>query len=265
VAYSLLLLNTDLHVADLANRMSRGQFVRNTLFTIQMQLRPIRSVQGSSSDLVNSERDGDSVRGPGDEGSDVGPSTGRSKAKRSDSITSWNSITRDAALANLFVASPAVGNTTPLPNDSTASVPASTTSATEAKTPSTLVSSVIYDRNWESDIESLLKVRCIPTSCQPDLRFWQDMYNAIKSQQVLQPLNARTSTSSLTPTAPLMRNRSLRVQQDRLTTLKRGSIRGIQSILGAPNGMSPYSSNSSVDGRASPAPSFATSAHEVRT
>ncbi len=91
------------------------------------------------------------------------------------------------------------------------------------------------------------------------------MYNAIKSQQVLQPLNARTSTSSLAPTAPLMRNRSLRVQQDRLTTLKRGSIRGIQSILGAPNGMSPYSSNSSVDGRASPAPSYATSAQEVRT
>jgi PH and SEC7 domain-containing protein len=90
------------------------------------------------------------------------------------------------------------------------------------------------------------------------------MYNAIKSQQVLQPLNSRTSISSLTPNTPLMRNRSLRVQQDRLTTLKRGSIRGIQSILGAPNGVSPYSSNSSVDGRASPAPSFATSAHEVR-
>ena len=83
----------------------------------------------------------------------------RSQAKRSDSITSWNSITRDAALANLFVASPAVGNTAALPNDSTASVPASTTSATEVKTPSTLVSSVIFDRNWESDMESLLKVR----------------------------------------------------------------------------------------------------------
>lgn len=246
VAYSLLLLNTDLHVADLTNRMSRGQFVRNTLFTIQMQLRPNRSAQGSSSDLVNSERDGDSVREPGNEGNDVDTSTVRSQAKRSDSITSWNSISRDAALANLFVGSPAVGNAAPLPNDSTASVPASTTSATEAKTPSTLVSSVVYDRNWESDMESLLK----------------DMYNAIKSQQVLQPLNARTSISSLTPNTPLMRNRSLRVQQDRLTTLKRGSIRGIQSILGAPNGMSPYSSNSSVDGRASPAPSFATSAHE---
>jgi len=159
VAYSLLLLNTDLHVADLTTRMSRPQFVRNTLFTIQMQLQPSRSVQGSSSDLVQSERDVESLRGPGDEGSDVGASTMRSRVKRSDSITSWNSISRDAALANLFVASPATGNMAPLPNDSTASVPASTTSATEAKTPSTLVASVVYDRNWESDLESLLKVR----------------------------------------------------------------------------------------------------------
>jgi hypothetical protein len=143
--------------------MSRVQFVRNTLFTIQMQLQPSRSIQGSSSDLVHSERDGESLRGPADEGSDVGTSTTRSKVKRSDSITSWNSISRDAALANLFVASPTTGNPTPLPlpNDSTASVPASTTSATEAKTPSTLVSSVVYDRNWESDMEALLKVRTI--------------------------------------------------------------------------------------------------------
>ena len=168
MAYSLLLLNTDLHVADLTNRMSRGQFVRNTLFTIQMQLRPNRSVQGSSSDLVNSERDGDSVRELGNEGNDVDASTVRSQAKRSDSITSWNSISRDAALANLFVGSPAVGKT-PLPNDSTASVPASTTSATEAKTPSTLVSSVVFDRNWESDMESLLKVRLFLVNYQFDL------------------------------------------------------------------------------------------------
>ena len=89
------------------------------------------------------------------------------------------------------------------------------------------------------------------------------MYNAIKSQQILQPLSSRPSTSSLNPNTPL-RNRSLRSQHDRITNIKRGSIRGIQSILGTPNGISPYSSNSSVDGRASPAPSFATSAHEVR-
>src|ERR1700685_2257268 len=95
------------------------------------------------------------------------------------------------------------------------------------------------------------------------------MYNAIKSQQILQPLGssfgARASTSSLSPGGNILRNRSMRGQQpDRLMTLKRGSIRGLQSIMGAPTGPSPYSSNSSIDGRASPSPSFATSINEVR-
>jgi PH/SEC7 domain-containing protein len=93
------------------------------------------------------------------------------------------------------------------------------------------------------------------------------MYSAIKHQQILQPTNsnlARTSTSSLSPGgAGMMRNRSLRAQPDRLTTLKRGSIRGLQSILSVQQGISPYSSNSSIDGRVSPSPSFATSTHEV--
>ena len=87
------------------------------------------------------------------------------------------------------------------------------------------------------------------------------MYAAIKSQQILQPLDAgRSSVGSLSP--GMMRNRSLRSQPDRLATLKRGSIRGLQSIIAA-QGASPYSSNSSIDGRVSPSPSFATSTHEV--
>jgi hypothetical protein len=61
VAYSLLLLNTDLHVADLAVRMSRSQFVRNTLSAIQMQLQP----NGSSSDIdASSTRHGSDHTGP---------------------------------------------------------------------------------------------------------------------------------------------------------------------------------------------------------
>jgi len=93
------------------------------------------------------------------------------------------------------------------------------------------------------------------------------MYTAIKSQQILQPLGttfmARVSTSSLSPGAAHLigRNRSYRGPSDRLTTLKRGSIRGIQSILTP--GYNPYGSNSSVNGRVSPSPSFATSTHEV--
>lgn len=103
VAYSLL-LNTDLRVADITNHISCGQIVRNALFTIYIQFRPNCSVQGSPSDRVNGERDGDSGREPGtkDEGVDVDASTVRSQAKPSDGITSWNSITRDAVLANLF-------------------------------------------------------------------------------------------------------------------------------------------------------------------
>lgn len=95
------------------------------------------------------------------------------------------------------------------------------------------------------------------------------MYGAIKSQQILQPLGMLSLTGSLPSSSRLSaahlavaRSRSLRGPPDRLTTLKRGSIRGIQTILGAP--YSPYSSGSSIDGRASPAPSFATSTHEVR-
>jgi len=92
------------------------------------------------------------------------------------------------------------------------------------------------------------------------------MYNAIKNQQILQPLSSvpvRSSTSSLSPgPTTMLRNRSLRGQSDRLTTLKRGSIRGLQSILGG-QGTSPYSSNSSIDGRVSPSPSFTASTHDV--
>ena len=90
----------------------------------------------------------------------------------------------------------------------------------------------------------------------------QEIYTAVKSQQILQPIGsvtgARSSTSSLSPHGTVLRSRSLRGgQQDRLTNLKRGSIRGLQSIL-AQSGNSPYG----FDGRASPSPSFATS-HEV--
>ena len=97
------------------------------------------------------------------------------------------------------------------------------------------------------------------------------MYAAIKSQEIRQPAGFQppsSQMSSLAPNTPyntLMRHRSQR-GQDRMTMLKRGSIRGIQTLLGQQAGVSPYSSNSSIegsrdprDGRVSPSPSFATS------
>lgn len=225
VSYSLLLLNTDLHVAELTTRMSKNQFVRNTLSTINMQLHP-----DNKSPTIDPIHDDafDSTPVHSEEAETI------TRSKRSDSITSWNSVSRDAVLGNI-----AGNGLRGRPSDE--SGPPSNGSDFKAQ---------FYSRQWESDMEALLK----------------EMYTAIKSQQILQPqlgsTAGRSSTSSLRPgNNNLMRNRSLRGPPDRLTTLKRGSIRGIQSILGSQ--ASPYSSNSSFEGRVSPSPSFATSTHEA--
>ncbi|KAG1869818.1 hypothetical protein C8R48DRAFT_791069 [Suillus tomentosus] len=234
VVYSILLLNTDLHIADIANRMSRNQFVRNTIMAIQTQTHPSR--YGSSPDLNDDNTSGPLTASDGTETQSL------ARSKRSGSIASWNSISKDT-----FFASSAVSTAQPSLNSSTTSFHHS--SGPESKPPSTAPSTVAFDRNWEMDMENLLK----------------EMYTSVKSQQILQPLGttfmARVSTSSLTPGAPhLSRNRSYRGPSDRLTTLKRGSIRGIQSIL-TPS-YSPYSSNSSIEGRVSPSPSYATSTRD---
>ena len=157
VSYSLLLLNTDLHVAELTSRMSRGQFVRNTLAAIQSQLQP-----GSSSDLTFD--DWSSVRG----GSDVSdpPPHGRT-IKRSDSITSWNSVTREAIASGLGGKAPSTGQLTIASTD-TANTPALTpanesavsvaSTHNEVKTPENGSTPMVFDRNWESEMENMLKV-----------------------------------------------------------------------------------------------------------
>jgi Sec7 domain len=146
VSYSLLLLNTDLHVAELTTRMSRNQFVRNTLTAIQMQLQPTSPAQISTSDLTH------------DDGSNIARKTTSdgietvSRTKRSDSITSWNSVSREAIMS-----SPVVSGQTPSPgrhsNGSTPSV--QIPSGQDHKPPN---STAVYDRAWENDMESLLKV-----------------------------------------------------------------------------------------------------------
>jgi PH/SEC7 domain-containing protein len=133
VAYSLLLLNTDLHVAELSTRMSRSQFVRNTLSAIQMQLHP----NSSNSDF-------DSISGR--QGSDYAGSTPGRRVKRSDSMTSWSSLSRDAASGLSQTLSPQV-------NESTGSFQAVSNDQKENGG-----ATILYDRNWENDMESMLKV-----------------------------------------------------------------------------------------------------------
>ncbi|KAG5335134.1 hypothetical protein C0989_002325 [Termitomyces sp. Mn162] len=200
VASSLFLLNTDLHVADLTTRMSCSQFVRNTVTAIKST----HSTNLSNSDPTHS-------------------------SKRSDSLTSSNSLSKEVAMIPFQTEA----------NGSTQSVQVS--NVHEPRTNP----NPAHGQGWEADIESLL----------------EEMYNAIKSQQILQPLSSSNiqSPASSNNGGVVVGNLDLRSQPDILTTLKRGSIRGLRVTRGA----SPYSSNSSLDGRVSPSSSFATSTHEV--
>jgi len=115
--------------------MSRNQFVRNTLAAIQAQRNPSSSVQASSSDLAYDDRNGN------------GPVTyGPTRSKRSDSITSWNSVSPEG-----------LGYPTAVPvmqNGTSDSLSVQTSTVHDAKS----VPYPIHSRDWESDMESLLKV-----------------------------------------------------------------------------------------------------------
>jgi PH and SEC7 domain-containing protein len=139
VSYSLLLLNTDLHVAELSTHMSRSQFVRNTMSTIQMQRQPMSAARLSSSDLTYDDCSS-SVRGSGTDETEV---MSRTRSKRSDSITSWNSFSREA-VTSLPKSNQSSSLGANLPNGSSPSIHVSVEHA--------------HGRAWENDMESLLKV-----------------------------------------------------------------------------------------------------------
>jgi PH and SEC7 domain-containing protein len=135
----MLLLNTDLHVAELAVRMSRAQFVRNTLGAVQMQVHPER--YASTPDLTSD--DSSSLRAP------AGGAGARSP-KRSGSSASWSSVGRDVPLDE------GAG--------SSASVPSAGASSAQGSQPQSPVRSptlnpAAYDKNWELEMEAMLKVR----------------------------------------------------------------------------------------------------------
>ncbi|KAJ1305839.1 hypothetical protein OPQ81_010564 [Rhizoctonia solani] len=245
IAYSLLLLNTDLHIAELSSHMSKTQFVRNTWAVIQDQIRapelPKSPVSGTGSNGMEplkspihiecGQTSQEQLRSQthlagestpelildedGRQLGDVGEQMARKQ--RSGSLNSWRSGSREGGQLPLNASNPSVME------------------GSDPKTPTGSMHAVVSARGWDTEMEMLLK----------------DMYNSVKNQQILQPL------SGLSP--PERQSMSLSPGGDRITSLKRGSIRGLQSLLGA---QSPYGSNSSVEGRISPSPSFATSIGE---
>lgn len=164
VAYSLLLLNTDLHVAELSSHMSRNQFVRNTMAALtperQQSVADSDSLGASLNNDSSADQSGVSRAPSGDGDSSTAP---RPHSKRSGSLQSWNSGSREAILPG----APLVSTPTSGINGSSSSLQSkqlesavTETPAAAADTPtqSSTASSWTPGRNWEAEVEAVLKV-----------------------------------------------------------------------------------------------------------
>ena len=220
VVFSILLLNTDLHIAELQERMTLKQFVRNTLGAIAES-----GGDDQSLSTRNDSRSSFSVA-PSDlaRSMDAGPQK-VDPAQRRNSISSYlgNRSKQASSTTNLEA--------------STDAAPAHDTSR-----PGTATSGA---KGKEAEIETLLR----------------DIYAAVKAERILLP-SPETSAGNVAAGRPSGTfspmgggRRKMGMGSDRMTALKRGSIRGIQGLLGGlgPNAalldpaLSPNPSRSSVD------------------
>ncbi|GFZ49007.1 hypothetical protein JCM24511_06756 [Saitozyma sp. JCM 24511] len=238
VTGAMLMLNTDLHIADLSKHMSRADFVRNAMRAIQESM-PDRT---STPDLV---RDGSSSR-YGSMASVISPTStatspppvppaglGTVRAKPPVTLPTQRSAS-----------APVVGS--PIPAQRVVSEVAMPSNP-ESRASSITVSSFSYTKSWELEAENALK----------------DIFAAVRSDRILLPINSAVSRQSMLSSSSLdlNRNRTMRSPSDRVNALKRGSIRGVQGLLNNPyNG-----SFAASDGRLSPTPSYATSINETAT
>ncbi|CAD6950836.1 unnamed protein product [Tilletia controversa] len=320
IVFSLLLLNTDLHVADIQDRMTRQQFVRNTIAAIQESSgmdgssagpssasgsvyghagpaasasgivagsasgfaaspRPPHASLGAESSTSLSRLDADArsesnenfgalgsmslgpAGGSGSAstaaaGASLSPTLAPARPSRRGSVRSYQGFFRSGANSSL-------GN---VASDDGASIAsgerpsgyASPPSASRAQYPPpaglnapsmrqrsrsgsgtaslTEVQAAINSRVWLVDLEAQLK----------------DIYNTVKGDQIRLPMY--DSRATLTPSFTRRGMRNLTVGgpgTGRVNALKRGSIRGIQGLLGSSTTINSEGTTSPVSSMAS--------------
>ncbi|KAK4054533.1 hypothetical protein OIV83_001027 [Microbotryomycetes sp. JL201] len=169
VAYSLLLLNTDLHVVDSASRMSRQQFVRNTLSAVQTLGEENSDTQPAllfgDNGEASKEEEADQVFGNG------GTTTPRQAIALTNKLSqSSNDPTPASPQRNGSPNLSRTVQTTDSPRVASLANPSSTT----------LDSELSSGKPVEAKLEAVLK----------------EMYNSIKSHPIFQPLESNTSAST---------------------------------------------------------------------
>ncbi|KPV74837.1 uncharacterized protein RHOBADRAFT_53773 [Rhodotorula graminis WP1] len=187
VSYSLLLLNTDLHVVDSTTRMTRQQFIRNTLDAIRAQT-------GTDDAAAAAELLADVHPASTDSSSSV------FRLGNLDASTSRKSI--DSSRQNPSVVS-------------LAAAAAAADGASDSPTPTVSGSPIITRTGPEGRSDSparSLKAASTPVPKLDEVNLQvalKDMYNAIKSQPVYQISSGSGSSSALhLPHEPSATNRS---------------------------------------------------------
>ncbi|GEM09884.1 SEC7-like domain containing protein [Rhodotorula toruloides] len=236
VSYSLLLLNTDLHVVDSTTRMSRQQFIRNTLDAISAQTGSPNpdAPLASPSDLVDAPPplpDTSALTGICDR-----PSTAETVVG-----TTGTGIAKD----------PPAPVSIPLPASPASSGPAT---ANSLDRPTRTVINAPHRSESTVTVSSSQSNKTLDVSLQAVLK---DMYNAVRAQPIYQAsldsasqlnlpeLGGRPSISLSPLNSPyatwssgVNRSMSRRSSQSTISGVssmayKRSSVRGIGSFLGA--------------------------------
>ncbi|GAA5833819.1 hypothetical protein JCM9279_001632 [Rhodotorula babjevae] len=171
VSYSLLLLNTDLHVVDSTTRMTRQQFIRNTLDAIRAQ---------TGDDADGTERLADDHLDPTDSSSSV---FRLGSTEASSSHKSLDRARQSASVVGLAGAAADGASASPAPSASNSPVITRTgpDGGFDSPARSSRAASTPVHKLDEVNLQAALK----------------DMYNAIKSQPVYQISSDSGSSSAL--------------------------------------------------------------------
>ncbi|EMS23943.1 SEC7-like domain containing protein [Rhodotorula toruloides NP11] len=236
VSYSLLLLNTDLHVVDSTTRMSRQQFIRNTLEAINAQTGWPNPNVALATPPVLVDTPPALPDASAFDGSSARPSTAETVTGGADSLAAKDS----PAPASI-----------PLPASPASSRPATANSLDRS---TKTVINVPHRSESAATVNSTQSNRTPYASMQTVLK---DMYNAIRAQPIYQtsvdsashlnlPEHGGRPSFSLAPSnspyatwsGGVNRSASRRSSQSTISGVssmayKRSSIRGIGSFLGA--------------------------------
>jgi PH/SEC7 domain-containing protein len=154
VTGSFLLLNTDLHIADITQHMSRNQFVKLTFDTIYANMPP-SSERSSTPELIRDDSSSATQIVPSSGLSQVPPPNGGTSVQRSVSTPRGPRTT--SVYSNLSAKDSLSGPTLSATHLSSGAHPGQEPKSRLGS--STSIGSSLFNKGWEAEVEGALKVR----------------------------------------------------------------------------------------------------------